>query len=149
VGLSLVGMSGDGEQGDVGGRGVQDEADRLGLGVPAGQGKYPGAVGLGPGLLRVNAALPDPVVELGELHVGAVDLIADGREVLPDRAEFGAPVVAVFQQPGGVRLVGKGAGTGVFAQLGFEVRVDRPGFDEADQAVGEVRCLGPGGQPDR
>ena len=98
---------------------------------------------------RVDAAVPDPVVELGEDHVGAVDLVADGGEVLADRAEFGAPVGAVFQQPGGVRLVGKGAGAGVFAQLGLQVRVDRPGFDEADQAVGEVRCLGPGGQPDR
>ena len=47
-----------------------------------------------------------------------------------------------------MRLVGVGAGAGVFAQLGLEVRVDRSGFDEADQAVGEVRCLGPGGQPD-
>ena len=98
---------------------------------------------------RVDAAVPDPVVELGELHVGAVDLVAGGGEVLPDRAEFGAPVGAVFQQPGGVRLVGKGAGAGVFAQLGLQVRVDRSGLDEADQAVGEVRCLGPGGQPDR
>ena len=83
VGLSLVGMSGDGEQGDVGGGGVQDEADRLGLGVAAGQGEDPGAVGLGPGLLRVDAAVPDPVVELGEDHVGAVDLVAGGGEVLP------------------------------------------------------------------
>ena len=51
VGLALVGVRGDGEQGDVGGGGVQDEADRLGLGVAAGQGEDPGAVGLGPGLL--------------------------------------------------------------------------------------------------
>ena len=49
---------------------------------------------VGPGLLRVDAAVPDPVVELGEDHVGAVDLVADGGEVLPDRAEFGTPVVA-------------------------------------------------------
>ena len=30
----------------------------------------------------------------------------------------------------------------------LSVRVDRSGFDEADQAVGEDRCLRPGGQPD-
>ena len=47
-----------------------------------------------------------------------------------------------------MRLVRVGAGAGVLAQLGLEVRVDRSGFDEADQAVGEVRFLGPGGQPD-
>ena len=49
----------------------------------------------------MDAALPDPVVELGEFHVGSVDLVADDGEVLADRAEFGAPVVAVFQEPGG------------------------------------------------
>jgi hypothetical protein len=87
-------------------------------------------------------------VELGEDHVGAVDLVAGGGEVLPDRAELGTAVIAVFQEPGGVWLVRVGAGAGVFAQLGLEVGVDRSGFDEADQAVGEVRCLGPGGQPD-
>ena len=76
-------------------------------GSRSGQGEDPGAVGLGPGLLRVDAAVPDPVAELGESHVGAVDLVADGGEVLPDRAELGAPVDGVFQQPGGVRLVGK------------------------------------------
>ena len=97
---------------------------------------------------RVDAALPDPVVELGEFHVGAVDLVAGGGEVLADRAEFGAAVVAVSQEPGGLRLVGVGAGAGVFAQLGLEVGVDRAGFDEADQAVGEDGFLGPGGQPD-
>ena len=108
----------------------------------------PGAVGLGPGLLRVDAAVPGPVVELGEHHVGAVDLVAGGAEVLADRAEVGAAVDAVFHQPGGLRLVGEGAGAGVDAQLGLQVRVDRSGVDEADQAVGEDRCLGPGGQPD-
>ena len=148
VGLALVGVRGDGEQGDVGRRVVQDQADRLGLRVPAGQRKDPGTVAVGPGLLRMDPAVPDPVVELGEHHVRAVDLVADGGEVLPDRAEFGAPVVGVSQEPGGVRLVREAAGAGVFAQLGLEVRVDGSGFDEADQAVGEVAFLGPGGQPD-
>ena len=32
-------------------------------------------------------ALPDPVAEVGEHQVGAVDLVAGGAEVLPDRAE--------------------------------------------------------------
>jgi hypothetical protein len=127
---------------------VQDEADRAGLGVPAGQREDPRAVGVGPGLLGVDAALADPVVEACEDHVGTVDLVADGGEVLADRAEVGAPVDGVFQEPGGVRLVRVGAGTGVFAQLGPEVWEDRASLDEADQAAGEVPFLGPGGQPD-
>jgi hypothetical protein len=127
---------------------VQDEADRLGLGVAAGQGKDPGTIYVGPGPLGMDVASADPVVELGELHVGPVDLVADGGEVLPDRAEVGAPVVGVFQQPGGLRLVGVVAGASVFAQFGPEEGVDRSGVDEVDQAVGEVGCLGPGGQPD-
>ena len=49
--------------------------------------------------------MPDPVVELGEDDVGAVDLVAGGGEVLADRAELGAPVVAVSQQIGGLLLV--------------------------------------------
>jgi hypothetical protein len=69
----------------------------------------------------VDAAVPDAVVELGEDDVGAVDLVTGGGEVLADRAEFGAPVIGVFQQPGGVRLVGVVAGAGVFAQLVFEM----------------------------
>jgi hypothetical protein len=97
----------------------------------------------------VDAAVPDPVVELGEFDVGAVDLVADGGEVLADRAEFGAAVVAVPKEPGGLRLVREIAGAGVFAQFGLEVGVDGSGFDEADQAVGEDGFLGPGGQPDR
>ena len=46
VGLSLVGLSGDGKHRDVGGGGVEDEADHLGLGFLAGQGEDPGAFGL-------------------------------------------------------------------------------------------------------
>ena len=63
-------------------------------------------------------AVPDPVVEVGEHDVGSVDLVADGGEVVADGAEFGAAVVGVFQEPGGVRLVRVAAGAGVFAQLG-------------------------------
>ena len=37
VGFPLVGVSGDGEDSGIGGGGIQDEADRLALGVPAGQ----------------------------------------------------------------------------------------------------------------
>ena len=36
----------------------------------------------------------------------------------------------------------------MLAQRGLEMGVDGAGFDEADQAVGEVRLLGAGGQPD-
>jgi hypothetical protein len=56
-------------------------------------------------------------------------------------------VQAVLQQPGGLRVVGVGGGEGVFAQLGLEVRADRSGLDEADQAAGEVGALRAGGQP--
>jgi hypothetical protein len=54
----------------------------------------------------VGAALPDLVAVVSENDVGSVDLIAGGGEVLADRAKLGAAVVAVFQEPGGVRLVG-------------------------------------------
>ena len=145
VGFAFVGVRGDGEQGDVGGGGVQDEADRLGLGVAAGQGEDPGAVGVGPGLLGVDAALADPVVELGEFDVGAVDLVAGGGEVLPDRAELGAAVVAVPQEPGGVRLlVGVVAGAGVFAQLVLEVRCGRRRFRRSGPGRGRRRVLAAG-----
>jgi hypothetical protein len=96
----------------------------------------------------VDPAVPDPVVEPGEDHVGPVDLVAGGGEVLPDRAQVGAPVGAVFQQPGGLRLVRIAARAGVLAQLGLEKWVDCSGVDEVHQAVGEVWCLGPGSHPD-
>ena len=52
-------------------------------------------------------------------------------------------------EPGGLRLVGVGgAGAGVDAQLGLQRLADRAGADEADQALGEDRCLRPGGQAD-
>ncbi len=66
VGFSLVGVRSYGEHGAVGGGGVHDEDDRLGLGVLAGQGKDPRAVGLGPGLLGNGVAVSGPVVESGE-----------------------------------------------------------------------------------
>ncbi len=42
-----------------------------------------------------------PFVEFGEHRVGSVELVAGGGEVLADRAELSAAVVAVFQEPGG------------------------------------------------
>src|SRR6516225_4002136 len=83
-----------------------------------------------------------------EQGVGAVDLVAGGGEVLADRADIGAASDAVLQESGGFGLVGVGAGAGVYAELGFEGVADGAGFDEADQALGEDRGLGPGGQPD-
>src|ERR1035441_3565470 len=59
VGFSFAGVRGDGEQGGVGGGGVQDEADGLALGVAAGQRDDPGAVGFWPGWLGLDRALPD------------------------------------------------------------------------------------------
>ena len=49
--------------------------------------------------------------------VGSVDLVADGGEVLADRAEFGAAVVGVCREPGGLRLVLVAAGAGVLHWL--------------------------------
>jgi hypothetical protein len=74
--------------------------------------------------------------------VQAADLVAGDGEVLPDRAKVGAAMQAVSQQPGGLRLVRIGAGAGVLAKLGLEVRGDRSGVDEVDQAMGAVLGLG-------
>ena len=76
----------------------------------------------------------------GEQGVGAVDLVAGGAEVLPDRAEVGAAGDAVFHEPGGLRMVGVGGpGAGVDAQLGLQRMADGARADEADQALGEDR----------
>ena len=96
----------------------------------------------------MGSAVPGALVEVCEHDVGAVELVAGGGEVLADRAEVGAAGDAVLQEPGGLGLVGVGAGAGVDAELGLERRADGAGVDEADQALGEGRGLGPGGQPD-
>ena len=147
VGLSLVGVGGDGEDGGVGGADVQDQADRVAVGIAIGQGDDRGSVGLGPGLLG-GQALAGSVVEAEEHQVGAVDLVAGGAEVLPDRADGGAAGDAVLHEGGGLGAVGVVAGAGVDAQLGLQRRADRAGFGEADQGLGEDRCLRAGGQPD-
>jgi hypothetical protein len=53
-----------------------------------------------------GAALSNPVVEICKYRVGSVELVAGGGEVLADRAELCAAVVAVSQEPGGLYLVG-------------------------------------------
>ena len=112
----------------------RSEGDRAGLGVMAGQGGDPGTLGLGPRCLGCPAAVPG--AGAGEQLVGAVDLVAGGTEVLPDRAEVGAAGDAVFEEPGGLRMVGVGvAGAGVDAQLGLQRLADRAGADETDQAL--------------
>jgi hypothetical protein len=73
-----------------------------------------------------DAAVPDPVMELGEDDVGSVDLVTSGGEVLADRPEVGAAVDRVFQQPGGLRVVRIGVRAGVFAELGLEEWVMAP-----------------------
>jgi hypothetical protein len=83
--------------------------------------------------------VPSPGVSADEHLVGAVDLVAGGAEVLPDWAEVGAAGDAVFYEPGGLRLVGLGAGAGVDTQLGLQRVADSAGADEADQTVGEDR----------
>jgi hypothetical protein len=93
--------------------------------------------------------VPGTGVSAGEQLVGAVDLVAGGTEVLPDRAEIGAASDAVLEEPGGLRMVGVGgAGPGVDPQLGLQRLADRAGADETDQALGEDRWLRPGGQAD-
>ena len=148
VGFAFVGVGGDGKDRGAGGGGIENKGDGLAFGVAAGQGDGPGLVDLRPRPLGVGSAVPGAVVEAFEHGVGAVDLVAGGGEVLADRADLGAAGDAVLQEPGGFGLVGVGAGAGVDAQLGFERVADRAGFDEADQALGEDRGLGPGGQPD-
>ena len=145
MGLALVGVRGDGEHDGAGGGGIQDEADGLALGIPAGQGDDPGSVGFWPGLFGLGEALPGPLVEFGQHQVGPVELVAGGAEVLADRAEGGAPAGAVLHEPEGLRPVRVGAGAGVDAQLGLERRGDLAGADEADQAPGEDGGLRPGG----
>jgi hypothetical protein len=89
-------VRGDGEDG---GGGIQDEADGLAFGLPAGQDDDPGSAGLRPGLLGVGEALPGPLVEPGQDHVGPVDLVAGGAEVLVRRPEVGAPAGAACRNP--------------------------------------------------
>jgi hypothetical protein len=105
-------------------------------------------IGLGPARVRGAQALPGPIAQPGEHHVGAVDLVVDGAEVLADRAGVRAAGDAVVHEPGGLRLVGVFPGAGVDAQLSPQRLADRAGMDEPDQAVGEGRGLRPGGQPD-
>ena len=149
VGFSFVGVRGDGEDGDAGGVGVEEEGDGLAVGVAACQGHDSGVVGLGPGLLGGVVAVSSSVVDAGEHEVGAVNLVAGGAEVLADRADVGAAGGAVAGEPGGLGVVGVVSRAGVDAQLGLQRRANRSGLDEADQVLGEVRCLRPGGQPDR
>ena len=84
----------------------QDEDGGLARGVAAGQGDDRGANGVGPGLPGRRDPAPDTFVEVGEHHVGPVDLIAGATEVVVDRAELGPGVEAVSQDSGGLRLIG-------------------------------------------
>jgi hypothetical protein len=93
----------------------------------------------------VRPAVSGPVVKTGEHGVGAVDLVAGGGEIFADWADLEAAGGGVLEEPGGFGLVGVGAGAGVDAQLGFEGVANGAGFDEANQALGEDRGLGPGG----
>src|SRR6266487_1673365 len=141
VGFALAGVRGEREHGDARGGGVQDEGDRLSLGVVAGQGGDAGPFGLGPGWLWCPAVVPG--AGGGEQGVGAVDLVAGGAEVLPDRAEVGAAGDAVLHEPGGLGVVGVGgAGPGVDPQLGLQGVADGAGADEADQAVAKTGACG-------
>jgi hypothetical protein len=58
VGFAFVGVGGDGEEGCVGGGGVEDESDGLGLGIGVGQGSDLGFADRGPGLPGLGAAVP-------------------------------------------------------------------------------------------
>ena len=51
------------------------------------------------------AAVQGAFLHVGEHEVGAVDLVAGGAEVPADPADVFAAGAAVFQQPGGLRLV--------------------------------------------
>ena len=90
----------------------------------------------------------DPLAEVGEHEVGAVDLVAGGAEVLPDRAQARAAADGVAVEPGRLEVIGVGAGAGVDAQLGLQLGADRAGAGEAGQAPGQDRVLRAGGHPD-
>jgi len=113
-----------------------------------GQGDDLGSVGLGPGRCGSCGAFPYPLVEVGEHEVGAVDLVAGGAEVLPDRAGAGAAAGAVAVEPGGLEMIRVAAGAGVETQLGLQLGTDGAGAGEAGQAAGQVGVLGAGGEPD-
>jgi hypothetical protein len=142
VGFAFFGVRGDGEEGDARRGRIQNDSDGAGFGVMAGQGGDPGSVGLGPGWPGRGGVVPGLGVQAGEHEVGAVDLVARGGEVLPDGAQVGAAGGAVGHEPGGLGLVRVAGGAGVAAQLGLQVRADRAGADEVDQAAGEVRGCG-------
>ena len=55
-----------------------------------------------------------------KLTVGAVDLVAGGAEVLPDRAQARAAADGVTVEPGRLEMIGVGA-AGVNAQLGLQL----------------------------
>jgi hypothetical protein len=74
---------------------------------------------------------------------GRVHRAADHRRV----HRVPAPAVPAGRHPAVLSALPRYCGY-VLAQLGLEVGVDRARCDEADQAVGEIRSLGPGGQPD-
>ena len=84
-------------------------------------------------------AVSDPLAQIGQHEVGAVDLVADDAEVLSYRTGVGTPADAVPQEAGGLWLVGVGvSGAGVDQQLGPECLADRASANEADQAAGEA-----------
>jgi hypothetical protein len=97
---------------------------------------------------RGTEALPGPVVEPGEHHVGSVHLLAGSAEVLADRAEVLAAADAVFQQLGGLGPVNIGAGAGAHAQLHLQRGAHHAGIGETGQVLGKDHLLRPGGQPD-
>ena len=88
------------------------------------------------------------VVEFGEHQVGAVELVAGGAEVRAEGAGVGAAGDAVVQQPGSLRTVFVGGGSGVGAQVVVQVAGDGAGLGEGGQGAGERGRLGAGGDPD-
>ena len=148
VGFAFGGVRSDGEHDGIGRGRVEDQTDRLALGVAVRQSDDPGAIGLRPGRFGLGMAVSAPVVKSGQHDISAVDLIAGRAEVLADGAEVGAAGHAVLHEPGSLELVGICAGAGMNAQLNLERWADCSGLGELDQAPGEDRRLRPGGQPD-
>ena len=75
----------------------------------------------------------DPLVEAGQQHVSAVDMVTGAPEVITDGPEVRSPSNAVLHEPGSLRLVGIVTRAGMDTQLRPQFGADRSRADESDR----------------